>query len=424
MNNTQNRKIAQVTDKTLIVGVDIGGEKHFARAIVARGFEVSKKPFPFMSTEDGFDSFVSWAYNLADSHKLTKIMVAMEPTGHYWFTFVAFLKKYDVQVVLVAPQHVKHSKEMDDNTQEKDDRKDPIVIARLVPEGRYLIPYIPEDVYAELRAAFNRRCELVEEQVRIANRMIRWFDIYFPEYRKVYGRIDAKTGIMILKRAPLPADILGIGVDGICQIWKDAKVRGYGPKKAKQLFTAAEHSVGMKGGASVRWNLWQLLEEYELVERQLNDILQLIEGCLYQIPGADKLLKVPGAGLVTVAGFLSEVGDINRFSDPKQIQKLAGLAVVENSSGKRKGLPGISKRGRSRLRWVLFQLARSMVMFNPEMKAYHQYYTTRKDNPLKKLQSLIAIAARIARIFYGMLKNGTEYDPTMVMKDFNKAVAA
>ena len=424
MNNTQNQKIAQITDKTLIVGVDIGGEKHFARAILARGFEVSKKPFPFMSTEDGFDSFVSWAYNLADSHKLTKIMVAMEPTGHYWFTFVAFLKKYDVQVVLVAPQHVKHSKEMDDNTQEKDDRKDPIVIARLVPEGRYLIPYIPEDVYAELRAAFNRRCELVEEQVQIVNRMTRWFDIYFPEYRKVYGRIDAKTGIMILKKAPLPADILGIGVDGICQIWKDAKVRGYGPKKAKQLFTAAEHSVGMKGGASVRWNLWQLLEEYELVERQLNDILQLIEGCLYQISGADKLLKVPGAGLITVAGFLSEVGDIKRFSDSKQIQKLAGLAVVENSSGKRKGLPGISKRGRSRLRWVLFQLARSMVMFNPEMKAYHQYYTTRKDNPLKKLQSLIAIAARIARIFYGMLKSGTEYDPTMVMKDYNKAVAA
>ena len=424
MNNTQNQKIAQVTDKTLIVGVDIGGEKHFARAILARGFEVSKKPFPFMSTGDGFDSFVSWAYNLADSHKLTKIMIAMEPTGHYWFTFAAFLKRYDVHVVLVAPQHVKHSKEMDDNTQEKDDRKDPIVIARLVPEGRYLIPYIPEDVYAELRAAFNRRCELVEEQVRIANRMIRWFDIYFPEYRKVYGRIDAKTGIMILKRAPLPADILGIGVDGICQIWKDAKVRGYGPKKAKQLFAAAEHSVGMEGCASVRWNLWQLLEEYELVERQLNDILHLIEGCLYQIPGADKLLKVPGAGLITVAGFLSEVGDIKRFSDPKQIQKLAGLAVVENSSGKRKGLPGISKRGRSRLRWVLFQLARSMVMFNPEMKAYHQYYTTRKDNPLKKLQSLIAIAARIARIFYGMLKNGTEYDPTMVMKDFNKAVAA
>ena len=42
MNNTQNQKIVQVTDKTLIVGVDIGSENHYARAILARGFEVSK----------------------------------------------------------------------------------------------------------------------------------------------------------------------------------------------------------------------------------------------------------------------------------------------------------------------------------------------------------------------------------------------
>ena len=115
MNNTQNQKIAQVTDKTLIVGVDIGSENHFARAILARGYEVSKKPFLFTNTEEGFESFVTWIYNLAAAHKLTKIMVAIEPTGHYWFAFVAFLKKYDVQVVLVAPQHVKHSIKMEEN---------------------------------------------------------------------------------------------------------------------------------------------------------------------------------------------------------------------------------------------------------------------------------------------------------------------
>ena len=45
MNNTQNQKIAQVTDKTLIVGVDIESENHYARAILARGFEVSKGPW-------------------------------------------------------------------------------------------------------------------------------------------------------------------------------------------------------------------------------------------------------------------------------------------------------------------------------------------------------------------------------------------
>ena len=423
MNNTQNKKITQVTDDTLIVGVDIGSKSHWARAILARGYEVSKKPFHFDNTEEGFERFVTWAYGLAAENKLKKIIIACEPTGHYWFNLYDFLKKYDVKLVLVAPQHVKHSKEMDDNTQRKDDRKDPIVIAKLVPEGRYMEPYIPEGIYAELRAAFNRRCDLSEALTRSSNRMTRWFDVYFPEYRTVFKGSDALSGYMVLKRAPLPADVLELGVKGICQIWREAKLRGAGEKRAQKLVDAATQSIGLKGGPAVRQELWQLIEERELLDKQHSDIMALIEEILKQIPGADRLLSVPGAGVVTVAGFLSEVGDINRFSDPKQIQKLAGLAVVENSSGKRKGLPGISRRGRSRLRWVLYLAAMSMVKHNKEMKTYHRYYTTRKKNPLKKIQSLMAIAGRIARIFYGILKNGTDYDPMIVMRDFNKEKA-
>ena len=423
MNNTQNKKITQVTDDTLIVGVDIGSESHWARAILARGYEVSKKPFHFDNTEEGFERFVTWAYGLEAENKLKKIVIACEPTGHYWFNLYDFLKKYDVKLVLVAPQHVKHSKEMDDNTQRKDDRKDPIVIAKLVPEGRYMEPYIPEGIYAELRAAFNRRCDLSEALTRNSNRMTRWFDVYFPEYRTVFKGSDALSGYMVLKRAPLPADVLELGVKGICQIWREAKLRGAGEKRAQKLVDAATQSIGLRGGPAVRQELWQLIEERELLDKQHSDIMALIEEILKQIPGADRLLSVPGAGVVTVAGFLSEVGDINRFSDPKQIQKLAGLAVVENSSGKRKGLPGISRRGRSRLRWVLYLAAMSMVKNNKEMKTYHRYYTTRKKNPLKKIQSLMAIAGRIARIFYGILKNGTDYDPMIVMRDFNKEKA-
>ena len=424
MNDTQNKKITQVTDKSLVVGVDVGSDTHYARAILTRGYEVSKKPFSFNNTHEGMEKFVTWIYGLAVENKLTKIFVAIEPTGHYWFNLADYLKKYDVKLVMVAPQHVKHSKEMDDNTQRKDDRKDPLVIAKLVPEGRYMEPYIPEDVYAELRVAFNRRCDLVEALNRNINRMIRWFDIYFPEYRTVYGKANAISGLMVLMRAPLPADILSLGVDGVCQIWREAKLRAAGINRAKKLVEAARNSIGVKGGEAVRRELWQLMEEHELLKKQLTDTMQIIEELLLQIPGADRLLRVPGAGVVTVAGFLSEVGDISRFTDPKQIQKLAGLAVVENSSGKRKGLPGISRRGRKRLRWVLFQLARTTVKSNKEMKAYHQYYTTRKENPLKKMQSLIAIAGKMIKIFFGMLKNGTEYDPAIVMKDFKQTAAA
>ena len=119
-------------------------------------------------------------------------------------------------------------------------------------------------------------------------------------------------------------------------------------------------------------------------------------------------------------GFFAEVGSIERFDDPKQIQKLAGLSVVENSSGKRKGLPGISKRGRDRLRWVLFQAAMSAVKNNQTFREIHQYFTARKDNPLKKMQSLMAVAGKIIRVFYGMARTGSDYDPDRLLRDIRR----
>ena len=63
MNNTQNNKIAQVTNDTMVIGIDIGSEKHWARAFDNRGMELSKKAFWFMNTAEGFASFEVWYEN-------------------------------------------------------------------------------------------------------------------------------------------------------------------------------------------------------------------------------------------------------------------------------------------------------------------------------------------------------------------------
>ena len=47
MNYTQNEKIEQVTDSTMVVGVDIGSQIHYARAFDNRGRELTKRIFSF-----------------------------------------------------------------------------------------------------------------------------------------------------------------------------------------------------------------------------------------------------------------------------------------------------------------------------------------------------------------------------------------
>ena len=230
--NTQNAKIEAITEKTLVLGIDVGSEMHYARAFDYRGIEYSKKPFKFSNTEVGFATFKEWILDLKGRYGKDKMVPGMEPTGHYWFNLGKFLQDNEMKPVLVNPHHVKKSKELDDNNPTKNDRKDPKVIAGLVREGRYMIPYLPDGVYADLRTASNIRFQLQAELTRIQNRISRWFHIYFPEYKTVYGKPDAKSGILILKAAPLPEDILTLGIDGVNQIWRDAKLRAVGKLKA------------------------------------------------------------------------------------------------------------------------------------------------------------------------------------------------
>ena len=422
--NTQNAKITAITEKTLVIGIDVGSETHFARAFNWRGYEFSRKPLEFGNTEEGFETLRTWIMELKEKHGMDKVIPGMEPTGHYWFNLGKFLQDEGMKPVHVNPHHVKKSKEMDDNDPSKNDRKDPRVIAGLVNEGRYFYPYIPDGIYAEIRALSELQVLARSEITRLKNRIARWFSIYFPNYKDVYGNVGAVSGLMVLKEAPLPEDIVKLGVEGVNRIWRDAKLRGVGLKRARTLVTAAEHSIGSREALeAARIELRILLADYERYTAREKDLMALIEEKIAEVPYVDKLLEIRGVGLKTVVGFVAEVGDIKRFDDPKQLQKLAGYAIVRNQSGKHKGESHISYRGRKRLRYVLYEAAVSVVGHSPEFRSIHQYYTTRDRNPLKKMQSMIAVACKLIRVFYLILQTGVTYNAEKMMEDIRRPAA-
>lgn len=139
-----------------------------------------------------------------------------------------------------------------------------------------------------------------------------------------------------------------------------------------------------------------------------------------EIPSADTILEIPGIGERVLSGILAEIGDITRFDDVKEIQKLSGLGLTANSSGKHQGKTKISRRGRKRLRYWLFTGAKSVVSHSEEFKELHIYYTTRSENPLKKMQSLIAIACKLLRIIYVILTKDVVYNPKKMKMDIRR----
>lgn len=198
---------------------------------------------------------------------------------------------------------------------------------------------------------------------RCLNRLHREMKIYFPEYKDAFGKVDGIFCLQILKAAPFPGDLLNLGVEGIEQVWHDAKLRGRGYNRAVTIIRFAESSVGLKDGAdaskiAVKWFVECVME----LDKQLSDIEEQLNQKCREIPYAANILEISGVGEHILSGILAEIGDISRFDDVKEVQKLAGMGLVACSSGKREGKTKINHRGRKRLRYWLFQAGKSAVV--------------------------------------------------------------
>jgi transposase len=420
MKSRITQRLEEITATTLIVGVDIAKTIHWARFVDYRGLEVGKA-VSFRSDRKGFESIVTRIDEIRKNKVLRQpfdnVIIGMEPTGHYWKNFANYLMKAAYRVVCVNPYHTKKAKELDDNSQTASDKKDAITIARLVKDGRFFDPYLPQDVYAELRMLTNARVSVMKRLVAVKNTITAMLDEYFPEIWTVWGNpLNGKASRQILKNCPFPAFIKAMCEADVLAEIKKAVKKSVGIKKVRQLIDAAKESVGADYGLeSARLRLRLLLDELEMSERHIAEVETSMERMLNATGYAEQILSVKGIGIVTAAGFLGEVGDPLRFQNARQIANYAGYNLVEDSSGKNKSGTCISKRGRSQLRALLYRMAYTMVSKNPEMKALHKYYTSRMKNPLKKKQSLVVVSKKIITVIYSLLKKQEVYDSTLVL---------
>ncbi|TMU00270.1 IS110 family transposase, partial [Halomonas sp. ATBC28] len=124
--------------------------------------------------------------------------------------------------VMVNPMHVNRTKELDDNLQTKNDKKDARVIASLIRDGRFTFSRILTGVEAELRNGASLRSKLQEDITAIKNRMIRWIDLYFPEFQHLFKSFG-KNACAVLEMTPLPMDFDGKSEEELIQLYKNVE---------------------------------------------------------------------------------------------------------------------------------------------------------------------------------------------------------
>lgn len=74
MNYKQNDKIEQVADTTMVVGVDIGSQLHYARAFDNREHGLIRRIFSFRNDIEGFDTFNLWVEIILSENEKTDVI--------------------------------------------------------------------------------------------------------------------------------------------------------------------------------------------------------------------------------------------------------------------------------------------------------------------------------------------------------------
>jgi len=420
--NTLKQRIERITPTTIIVGIDVAKEIHWARITDHRGIDLTKA-VKVHNSIDGFESLMERISKLQQKHNCDHVIIGTEPSGHYWRALGWYLIQHERKpdIVGVNPYHTKQAKELNDNSQTKSDPKDALVIAHLIRNGNYFDTYLPEAEYAELRLLNTERQRVMKQISRANNTLIAMLDEFFPEYASIWGNVTCQTSLRLLKTYAFPSDIMSSSRRQMLEDIKTASNGTQGDKLMHEMIQAAARSVGVKEGLrSARVRILNLIEEMEYFESQKIAIESELESVMETLQLGDILQSVPGVGSIISAAFLGEVGDISRFDNWKQVRSLAGLNLVENSSGQHKGKTKVSKRGRPYLRHMLYLAGECGCRCNKEMNGFYRYLRDRKNNPLNGHQAFVATGLKIMRILFHLAKSGETYSPDKALGSVRK----
>ncbi len=408
-----NEKIKRITAETLICGIDIGKTKCCARFCDYRGLEVYHKVW-FDKTEN-FDVIGCNITSAMYETEKTDVIIAFEPTGHYWLNIDKYFKDCGQETVLMPTYTVKQGKEMHDQNPTKSDPKDALLIARLASEGKYVKPIERNELYQTIYSGYHIYEDISKEITRIRNKMHVWNDKYFPEIEKVY-KIDSVGIKPIYENQLLPNEIKNMTLEEFTFLMTKNNSRA-NKKSIMKLKELCEKSNGINSDAFTKKEIKRLYERFIELLKELEEVEKELKEMVSKIDYVEKAVEIAGIGYMNMIGIIAETGDLNNYEHAKQVLKMSGLSLKESSSGQKKGKKHISKRGRAKLRRNLKQIGICLVGKNNFFLQLHNYYITEREHPLSKLVSINAIIRKFMYILMAIVKSGESFSEEKAIRE-------
>jgi len=181
------------------------------------------------------------------------------------------------------------------------------------------------------------------------------------------------------------------------------------PSGSAEGFLGRVRAVALPG--PLRSQIAPLLAVMCHLNRQLTYSDATIEHLAVQDPRVQRLRSVPSVGPVTAAAFVATIDDVQRFHHAHQVEAYLGLVPREYSSGESQYRGHITKVGHARMRWLLIQVAVSILRRRPPEADALRAWALRIAVRRGKHVAVVELARRVAGILYALLRDGSVFTP-------------
>jgi len=395
-----------------ILGLDASKGSSHVCVTTSAGMKLTKVK-RYAHTRSSLSQLVDHLNVLKDKHKLSGFKLGFEPTGPYSRCVVDYLTKAGLDPVQVNPFHSHSLSIVLDNTRNKTDKKDPLVIAMLVQINKGISLRQRHNKKREtVRDLLHYRERLVKEKARVLNQLESATTQVFPEYYSIMKGFRSKTSLFLLKF--YQCDPQKIGKLTPSRLGERFRKMSYGQlniERARVLIHAARQTIGLPGHFVFNLEIKELNTRLERFKSHLEEVEKKIEEQLKHFEETDYLKSIKGFGLICMANICCEIGAWHNYRNAASVEKAIGLNLFERSSGKQIGQRKISKMGSSILRRILYFFTLRTIKQNG---IFYKLYKHHLSKSMKKKQAVIAITRKLIRIIYAMVTNKQHFDQNQI----------
>ncbi|UXN64428.1 IS110 family transposase [Phyllobacterium sp. A18/5-2] len=183
-----------------------------------------------------------------------------------------------------------------------------------------------------------------------------------------------------------------------------------GTTKVTALFSLLKDDGNGQMPQVARLALCEIMEEIEHLDVRIDQLDAQIASQAKQDEDFQRLMTIPGVGKTTAAAIKAYVGDAGVFKSSRHFASWIGLTPKVHASGGKTRLGSISKAGNSVLRSLLYMGARAILRQSRKSENSSSWLTKLMiRRPFKVVA--IAVANKMARTIWALLKNGGTYHP-------------